>query len=273
MITDISCEFSRRIRIIVTVDGPCLHPFLVPNFLIIFLQSAADGTTDPSVRVTPCVRIFIGHHFCRFVTIELQILLHALGIEHITQLTATIDLPDIGTFLQIHLGIFRPGIFTSASTIDSAGIAIFLQYRCRNIDLGVEGATHIVVTTIDSTIHTGISTKVVHVCLIHITRRENVHAVCTTEDIVDLDGRLLRHVDKGTAGNTLLIAATVCGTHPSAHQVDDGAGFVDINSSVERICRRITHAKAIVGTGTENLRISEIIYALRNVNQHIAVVL
>ena len=43
-------------------------------------------------------------------------------------LSATIDLIDLGTTLQVHLGIFRPGVHTLTSTIDSAQIA-FLFVR------------------------------------------------------------------------------------------------------------------------------------------------
>ena len=117
-IADISCELSHRI--IITIDGPCGHPFLFPGFLIIVLESATNSATDPSILVTPRVGIFVGHHFCRLGTIELQVLLHTLGIEHITQLTATIDFPDIGALIEVHLGVFRPSIVTTASAIDGA---------------------------------------------------------------------------------------------------------------------------------------------------------
>ena len=43
-------------------------------------------------------------------------------------LSATIDLIDLSTTLQVDLGIFRPGVHTLTSTIDSAQIA-FLFVR------------------------------------------------------------------------------------------------------------------------------------------------
>ena len=100
-----------------------------------------------------------------------------------------------------------------------------------------------------------------------------MHAVCTTEDAIDLNSRLLRHVDEGTAGDTFLVTTTIGGTHPSAHQVDDGSGLVRLDSTIKGILCLVTHAKTVIGTGTENLHISEIRDAIGDVDQHITVVL
>ena len=90
--------------------------------------------------------------------------------------------------------------------------------------MGVEGTTFIVVTTIDGTGHTGILTRVtiVHIRLIDIASRQDLRTVSTTEDILDIDGRLLGHIHNRTTGDTLLVTATVSGTHRTTQQVDDG---------------------------------------------------
>ena len=98
-------------------------------------------------------------------------------------------------------------------------------------------------------------------------------AIRPTEDVVDDDGRTLRHVHQRPSGDTLVKAATVCGTHSSAQQVNDGAGFVDINITIKCILCLVAHAETVVGSGTEDLRISEIIYSAGDVDEHIAVIL
>ena len=100
-----------------------------------------------------------------------------------------------------------------------------------------------------------------------------MHAVCATEDVIDLNGRLLRHVDEGTAGDTFLVTTAIGGTHLTTQQVDDGCGLVRVDSAVKRFIRRIAHAETVIGTRTENLHISEIRDAIGDVNQHITVVL
>ena len=147
----------------------------------------------PSVRITPVllagrICIFFQQLTCRLAGIGIQILFHTLGIEHITHLTATIDLPDIGTILKIHLSIFCPGLHTFTCAIDSCRIAILLSDWSRDIDLGIERAAHIVVATIDSTVHKCLVTPIVHVRLIHIAGRENMVTIRSTKDVVNDDG-------------------------------------------------------------------------------------
>ena len=54
--------------------------------------------------------------------------------------TAAIDLVDTGTRLQVHLGVFRPGVLTLACPIDCGKIAITLVriYRYVNFNMSID---------------------------------------------------------------------------------------------------------------------------------------
>ena len=106
-----------------------------------------------------------------------------------------------------------------------------------------------------------------------------MHAIGSTEDIIDFDGRLHGNIHHGTTGNAFLEAATVGGIHLSAHQVDNGRGFVEVKgfSTIftvpECLFSRITHAKAVIGACTEDFHIGKIIDVIGDIDEHVAVIL
>ena len=141
--------------------------------------------------------------------------------------------------------------------------------------MGIERTALVVVTAIDGTGDTGLLTRVpiVYVRLIDVARRQDLRAIGTTEDVLDIDRRLLRHIYHRTAGDTLLITATIGGTYRTTHQVDNARDLIEVEAIREGFCCRLGHAQAVEGTCTEELRIGEIHDAVRNVDEHIAVIL
>ena len=109
--------------------------------------------------------------------------------------------------------------------------------------------------------------------LIDITRRKNLRTIGTTEDTVNMNRGVLRHIHRGTTGDTFLITATIGSTHLTTHQVDDGRGFVEVETISKGFLRFIAHAKTIIGTGTENLSSGEIHHTIGDVNKHITMIL
>ena len=90
-----------------------------------------------------------------------------------------------------------------------------------NIDLGVKGATEVVVTTVDTTsllvailniirITRGNSSVavVIHICLVNITGYIIADTITTTEDTVHMDGRAHRHINHCSTSDTFLVAST-----------------------------------------------------------------
>ena len=98
-------------------------------------------------------------------------------------------------------------------------------------------------------------------------------AECTAEDIVDDDGRILGNIYYRAAGDTLIKAAAVSGTHPAAQQIDDGRGLVEVESTGECLSRCIAHAQTVVGTSTEDLCLCEVLDAIGDVDEHVTVIL
>ena len=107
-------------------------------------------------------------------------------------LTTAIDLIDPGTVKEVHLSVFRPGVQASSCTIDGGQIAFFLirPYWRGDVHMGVERTTLTVVTTIDFTSHTSFfaGVVVIHIRLIHITRRKHLRTECPAEDILNING-------------------------------------------------------------------------------------
>ena len=160
------------------------------------------------------------------ILIQLHIFLHALGIEHMAHLTTAINLIDLGTIFQVHLGVFRPRVDTFSCAIDCGEIAFFLirPYWRRNVYLGIERAALVIVSTIDRTRHTGffIRVSIIHVGLVYITRWENLRAICTTKNITNLDSGYRWHIDDGSSRNTFVIAATIDRVYLSVYQIYNG---------------------------------------------------
>ena len=159
-------------------------------------------------------------------------------------LTATIYLKDLGTIKEIHLGVFCPSVQTFSSAIDCSQVSFILvrPNRRRDVDLGVERTALTVIAAKDGTCHTGALTCVivVHMRLIDITWRENLRAIGSAEDVLYLDGGLLRHVDHRAAGNALFVAATIDSINLSANEVDDGGVLVErflVSSNLLFCCR------------------------------------
>ena len=73
------------------------------------------------------------------------------------------------------------------------------------------------------------------------------------------------------AGDTLVQAGTVGGTHLTAQQVDDGRGSVEGDVGAFRIL--LTHAQPVVAAGTEHLHVGVVGHVLRYVDKHVAAVL
>ena len=82
----------------------------------------------------------------------------------------------------------------------------------------------VVVATIDSTCHHGVFARIaiVHIRLDDIARRQNPQSVSTTEDVLNLNVRLFRHVNHRTGGVTLSVAAAVGITDFTMQQIDNG---------------------------------------------------
>ena len=113
--------------------------------------------------------------------------------------------------IQVDFRIFRPGILTIAATEGSCHIVVLLVIEYRRIDVhkAIERTAIVVVTAKDTrTVTTDecYITAKVDVRLNNIAGLLVAHTIGTAEDTVQMDGRACRHVDDGTAGDTLLIA-------------------------------------------------------------------
>ena len=161
-----------------------------------------------------------------------------------------------------------------AGTKDGGQIALRLvrPYGRRDVHLGEEGATLVVVAAVDGA-HERILTLVVHDSLDDIARRQELRAIGTAEDLVDLDGRFLGHIHHRTRCHTLVVAATVGIAHLTVQQVDDGRAQVAVKGFGKGFRGVISHAQTVVAAGTEDLHRLELIHAVGNIDEHITVVL
>ena len=215
-----------RLGVIAATQGPGSLPLAISHdiFLLIFLRP----------------KVF-------------DILLHALGAHHASGLATAVDLIDLGTAVQVDLGIFVPGVRATAGTVDGArGQSVFivtLPYGHVDVDKAEEGAALVVVATIDGTLHLldalvdrrlitlvvghlllsdgvahqqRIGTVVFHMALDDIAWLIDIRAVGTGEDAANLDGGACGDADHRTPHDTLAEAAAVGCTHLSAQQVDIG---------------------------------------------------
>ena len=119
-----------------------------------------------------------------------------------------------------------PGVLTETSAIDGSVVLVRFVVIDRSIDVDVtiEGAATVVVTTIDTctvATHEGITTIPVDVGFIYVARIFVVQTVSTTKDSLSTEGRTSRYVDHRTTGDTLLIATAINRLELTAQQVDD----------------------------------------------------
>ena len=193
-----------------------------------------------------------------------------------SHLAAAIDLIDLGTFVQVHLRVFRPSVDTVTSTIDGGQIALRLvrPYGRRDVHLGEEGTTFVVVTTIDLA-DACLLTRViiVHDGLNDIAGWQDLGTVSTTEDIIDLDGRFRGHIHHGTCCHTLVVAASVGSCYLPMEQIDNGRDTVAIKAGSKGLCLLLAHAQTIIATSSEDLHSLEFRISIRDVDKHIAAIL
>ena len=173
--------------------------------------------------------------------------------------------------------MLRPGVDTTTGTIDGTRISFLLVaiYRRRDVYLGEERTTLVVVTTEDSTEYLCLLTGifVVYLCLIYITRRQNLFAVSTTEDAVNLDAGLCWDIHHRATGDTLSVTTAIRVMDTSVQQVDDGGGFIKIKVLSKGFCRGIVHTDSIITTGTEHLSFTKISHAIRDIDKHVTTLL
>ena len=137
---------------------------------IVFLAIHAHGMSQRTFQSG--IKAF-GILIARQRQVERRIILLPLAqrllVEHLTIVTATVDLIDLGTVIQVHLGILRPCVRTKTGTIDRGQIVIFLilPHRCTDVHLSVERTVGRVVTT-EEHVHTCLLTTIVHLGLIDI---------------------------------------------------------------------------------------------------------
>ena len=225
--------------------------------------------------------------------IHIHEVLYTLGIVYLSRLSATIDLKDLGTAIQVHLGIFRPGVTATASSKNIAKrhtiFIVILLHWSFDVDPPIKCATLKIVATEDGTLHAhvqcianqySILTLPVHISLIHIARHIGVGAIPTAKDTADLDGRACRHIHNRTACNTLLVTATIGCGNLTAGQVDNGRNIVSHRTYSTRchIVHQIVtlfpgHAQAAPGACTPHLHAFIILHLLRDVDEYITAML
>ena len=179
-----------------------------------------------------------------------------------------------------------PGILTIACAIDGGIVFVLLVIIDRRIDvhLAIEGATAVVVTTIDSgavATNEGVATVPVYVRLIDIARIFVIQTIGTTENLLATEGGTLRNIYHGTSGDTLLITTAIDGLEVSAEQIDNGRSliwdpfdvFVFIILMVNQKNRIHTHTYTTTLSSAKYFCILECCHGLRHVNEDIAAVL
>ena len=193
-----------------------------------------------------------------------------------SHLATAIDLIDLGTTEQVHLRVFRPCVNTVSGTIDGSQIAFRLvrPYGRRDIHLGEDRATLVVVTAINLADARMLArVLIIHYRLNDIARRQNLGTIGTTKNLLNLDGRLLRHIHHGTCCHTLVVATSVGSTDLTMEQIDNGGDFVAVKALAKSDVFLLAHAQAIITTGTEDLHIGEFRISIGDVDKHIAAVL
>ena len=178
----------------------------------------------------------------------MHVLLHTLGIEHMSHHAATVDFIDLSTILQVNHGVFRPGILTLACPIDGRQIAFDLfvlvrPYWRTDVHVGVERAALVVVAAKDGAVHYGLVAAIVDVGLIDIAGWEDKRTVSPAEDVsvlffvlglgtvffyvlvglfrVQPDGGFLGYVNHRAAGDTFVVTAAKDIANLATKQVDD----------------------------------------------------
>ena len=231
---------------------------------------------------------FIGHIITLLVFCRLQcsdVFLYTLSTHHAASLAAAIDFPNLCAIIQVDLSIFAPGIGTASSTINRgcchAIVRVRLSDRDINIDFAIEGATFLVIASVNGTLHQsiiriinqiGISTMVVDSTLIYITRLINITTVSTGKNTTDSNGRMDWYINYRATSNTLIQTTAIGCTNLSACQVNDSSCRHAISIFVS--CRfGYSHTHATVLTSSEHFQICKFGASVSKVHQHIAAVL
>ena len=196
-------------------------------------------------------------------------------------LAAAINLIDIGTVLQVHIGIFRPCVLASTCAKDGGcpTFALVGPYGRVDVHMGKQCAALVVVAAIDST-SLGIPALVVDIRLEDVARGERLRSVCPTVDTPHLDGGIFRYVNHTTGCIALVVAAAIDRTNLSVQQVDDCREAVFLKTRIKGVNRSIcpvaviAHTQSVVAAGTEDLHTCKIALCIvRYVNEYVAAVL
>ena len=231
---------------------------------------------------------FISHIISLLVFFRLKccdVFLYTLSTHHAASLAAAIDFPNLCAIIQVDLSIFAPGVGTASSTIDRscchAIIRMQLSDRDINIDFAIDGATLLVIASVNGTLHQsiiriinqiGISTMVIDRTLIYITRLINITTVSTGKDTADFNGGTGWYIHDRTTSNTLIQTAAIGCTDLSASQVNDSCCSYAISIFVS-CCLCYSHAHTTVLAGSEHFQISKFRARVSKVHQHITPVL
>ena len=175
-------------------------------------------------------------------------------------LATAIDLTYLGTIVQVHLGVLRPCINASASTINGAHACpvVGIVDNTADIHLGIEGAAFVVVTAKDSTIYYGIITGIIDVGLIDIARRKNMCTISTAKDILDFYSRTFGHIDYRSGCHTFVVTAAIGCAYLSVEQVNNCRQLVGVEFVLHSVCHFEAHTQTIVAAGTKDICIAEV---------------
>ena len=212
----------------------------------------------------------------RTTLVELHILLNTLCIQHMTHLTTTIDLINLGSIEQVHLCVFRPSIDTIASTVNRSKVALcFIRpHGRRNVHLCEESSALAVVTAVDGTRHKGclVCVPIVHDGLDNIARRQNLSAKGSTENLFDFNSRFLGHIHQGACCHALIITAAIGITHLTVKQVDNCRTLITIKTRAKNLTRKVSHTQTVVTAGAEDFSFREVSGIVGDINEHVTMI-
>ena len=163
---------------------------------------------------SPGIFPFVGIEGCRICGVVCR---DALRTHHTAGLSAAIDLVDLGTIVQVDLGVFVPCVRAVASTVDGARshaiLVVALAHGHVDVDDAVEGAACSIVAAVDGTQHhvvaylvlvlvltctvvhqQGIGTVILHMPFVDVARLKDVAAIAAGKEAAHLDGGACRDV-------------------------------------------------------------------------------
>ena len=113
---DVCVEIYRGFIII--SQSPGISPICSPaGFQFFSIRNVHTVCQRPFTGVFP-IRVICCNLIRWTILIQLHVFLYTLGIKHMTHLATAINLIDLGTILQVHLGVFRPRVDTFSCAID-----------------------------------------------------------------------------------------------------------------------------------------------------------